>query len=289
MKSVSLPRLAGCGGPNPQRQSRLLRQIVENLTVAIPAVQPRPDNGRRFALTHFWIPLILLLAATWVLMLMPGDLWLADRIYALEGSRWSLREAWVTTALLHDGGHDLSVVAWLVVLLSWVASCINTRLAPWRRPLGYLLLAVAMATASVAWVKAWSNMDCPWDLLRYGGSRPYVDLFSLRPLGLDRGRCFPAGHASAGFAWMALYFFFLMARPRWRHLGLALGLLLGLAFGIDQQLRGAHFASHDVWSAGICWLVALGLYLPFRHGHQPRRGPAAPQSAAAKVATGRLP
>jgi membrane-associated PAP2 superfamily phosphatase len=30
-------------------------------------------------------------------------------------------------------------------------------------------------------------------------------------------------------------------------------------FGIDQQLRGAHFLSHDLFTAMICWAVALGL------------------------------
>ena len=96
-------------------------------------------------------------------------------------------------------------------------------------------------------------MDCPWDLLRYGGQRPYVELLHLRPIGLTRGACFPAGHASAGYAWMALYFFFLMARPQWRWWGLAAGAGAGLLFGLSQQLRGAHFLSHDLWTAMICW------------------------------------
>ena len=28
-------------------------------------------------------------------------------------------------------------------------------------------------------------------------------------------------------------------------------------FGGIQQLRGAHFLSHDLWTLGICWLVAV--------------------------------
>jgi len=31
-------------------------------------------------------------------------------------------------------------------------------------------------------------------------------------------------------------------------------------FGVSQQLRGAHFASHDVWTLTICWIVALLLH-----------------------------
>ena len=72
--------------------------------------------------------------------------------------------------------------------------------------------------------------------------------------------CFPAGHASAGYAWVALYFFFLATRPAWRWRGLAIGLATGAVFGISQQLRGAHFLSHDIFAMIICWGVALGSY-----------------------------
>ena len=75
------------------------------------------------------------------------------------------------------------------------------------------------------------------------------------------GRCFPAGHASAGYAWLALFFFFTAVKPACRRWGLAIGIGLGLLFGIAQQLRGAHFLSHDVFTAMICWSIALGLHL----------------------------
>ena len=41
-------------------------------------------------------------------------------------------------------------------------------------------------------------------------------------------------------------------------------LLLGLVFGIGQQLRGAHFVSHDVWTLGLCWFIATTLALWWR-------------------------
>jgi hypothetical protein len=48
-------------------------------------------------------------------------------------------------------------------------------------------------------------------------------------------------------------------------LGLALGAVCGLIFGLAQQSRGAHFISHDVWSAFIAWIVALTVFVfPFR-------------------------
>ena len=44
----------------------------------------------------------------------------------------------------------------------------------------------------------------------------------------------------------------------WLRAALATGLLFGLA----QQLRGAHFMSHTLWSAWVCWMMAWTLYLP---------------------------
>lgn len=249
-----------CRGLSPSQ--RILKGVPAE---AFPA-RARHRDARRFTLIHFWIPLALLIAATVVLMVLHGDLWIADRIYAWEGHRWALRQSLVAKEVLHQWGHDLSVAAWLAVFAAWLVTFVRDGLALWRRPLAYLLVTVALSTLAVAWIKAWSNMDCPWDVVQYGGSKPYVDVFSLRPLGLARGRCFPAGHASAGYAWMSLYFFFLLTRPRWRQLGLVVGGGLGLLFGIDQQLRGAHFSSHDIWAAGICWMVALGFYRVFRRG-----------------------
>ena len=33
-----------------------------------------------------------------------------------------------------------------------------------------------------------------------------------------------------------------------------------MMFGIAQQLRGAHFLSHDLWALMLCWLVALAMH-----------------------------
>lgn len=227
-----------------------------------PPALPVPAMGTASFWRHLLLPLAgLLLLALWA-GLLGGDQALADRIYAWEGHAWSLRNAWLTESIIHIAGRDLGLALWLVLLATWLRSASpRSQLHALRRPLGYLLLATMVSCLAVSWIKSWSNMDCPWDLVRYGGRKQFVGLLELRPLGMGRGRCFPAGHASAGYAWMALYFFCLAAAPRWRWAGLATGVAVGLVFGISQQLRGAHFISHDLYTVGICWLVALLLYV----------------------------
>lgn len=248
---------------------------ARRLRASVAGGGPHLDHDTRFFVTHAWIPLCVFALATLLSMGLGGDLWLADRLYAWQGHGWQLRNDFVAEHLIHRLGRELSTMAWLSVLAAWIVARTRAGWAPLRRPLAYLLVSVAVSTALVAWVKSFSNMDCPWDLLRYGGDRPYVGLLSMRPLGLSRGACFPAGHASGGYAWLSLYFFAWTVRPRLRWLGLAIGVGAGLLFGLAQQLRGAHFVSHDLWTLAICWATALGLHLLFwRRGAGTRRSPA---------------
>ncbi len=227
-----------------------------------PALAIAPSRlGSRFALTHLWLPLAIGIPAFALLMGFGGDQWLADHLYQLQGGHWALQEAWLTRVAVHQGGKWLSTLAALVAILLCFHHWRRGRDRTLRCALLYVVAAVALGTGLVSLLKALVPMDCPWDLLRYGGHDAFVGLFSHRPQGMPARACFPAGHASAGYAWLCLYFFALLWRPSWRWVGLGIGLAAGLVFGISQQLRGAHFLSHDVATALLCWLLSLGLFL----------------------------
>jgi membrane-associated PAP2 superfamily phosphatase len=216
-----------------------------------------------FFRNHLQWPLFAWACVFFVATVLHGDLWLADRLYAFEGGHWALRHAWATQHLIHLLGRDLSTAAWLAVLAAWLVACTRGGWESLRRPLLYLLAATALSTLLVSLLKTWSNVDCPWDLARYGGTRAYIGLFEWRPAGMGSAQCFPAGHASGGYAWLALYFFLLAVKPQWRSWGLAVGLGAGLVFGISQQLRGAHFISHDLAAIAICWTCAVAMHRLF--------------------------
>ncbi len=226
----------------------------------LPADLPAANRGV-FLRRYLLLPLLALAAFGLVLMAGNGDQWLADLLYHWEGGQWALRDAWWTSHVIHRGGKNLSTLAALLVMLALLRACVDTRWKPLRLPLLYLLLAVGLSTGSVALLKSMTQMDCPWDLQRYGGLRPFIGLFQPRPVVLGHAACFPAGHASAGYGWVALYFFALRLRPHWRWPALAAALAAGLVFGFSQQLRGAHFLSHDVGALVVGWTVAVLLYL----------------------------
>lgn len=174
------------------------------------------------------------------------DTALADLLYSWQGRSWPLRDDAVFVGVLHDGGRRLAAIAWLAVVLAWGATWLRPAWRTRRRALARLAVSVLVSVTLVSALKQATAVHCPWDLVRYGGTAFAGD---------GGGACFPAGHASVGYAWLALAF--APVARGWRRAGLATGLLAGLVFGIAQQLRGAHFVSHDLWAAALCWAVAV--------------------------------
>lgn len=241
-----------------------MRNLSLTLAGTLPAapLDAHRPASRDIALrpAHWLLPLLLLSLGTAVLMFGGGDQWWAATLYALQGGQWALRHDLLTEGLIHRGGRLLSALAWLGLLGFWLWSRRRGRAAATRRVILYLLICVAGSTALVTGLKRLIVHDCAWSVEGLGGDRHYLSLIDPRPLDYPVDHCFPAAHASTGYAWVALYFA-LFASPRWRRIGLAIGLGAGLLFGLAQQLRGAHFASHDLWSAALCWAMAL-LWLP---------------------------
>ncbi|MFZ9583466.1 MAG: phosphatase PAP2 family protein [Pseudohongiellaceae bacterium] len=219
--------------------------------------------------THLLLPSLLLLPCAVWLELAQVDLWWADRLYAWSGGQWSWRDAWLTATLVHEGGRQLVSGLALCLLLLALASARVTVLRAWRAALLSVLVTAVVGALLVNVAKRLTHVDCPWDLLRYGGELPYVRVFEPHPRTFAYGQCFPAGHASAGYAWFGLYFLVRAYRPRWRWLALGAVLTVGGVFGLAQQMRGAHFLSHDVWSLLICWTTATLVYRWAPYGQLP--------------------
>lgn len=210
----------------------------------------------------------LLFLVTLVIDLFSVDRILADKIYLWEGNSWYLKNQWFTATFVHKGGKYLSIAVVISVTLMLIASYLLPTLLYWRKRLQYLLTASLLGTATVSFIKSISHISCPWDFSRYGGTFEYLSL--IEQLWLRNGsNCFPAGHASAGYAWVAFYFAGLYTNATWRWWGLGFALLSGFVFGISQQFRGAHFLSHDLWSLGICWIVCLICYEWMLKPHAP--------------------
>lgn len=228
---------------------------------------PRSTRGLDYYCLHFLMPLLALAILLSWLEQGAGNRLIADRLYAWEGGHWLLKHHWITSSLIHPGGKYLSLLMWVTAGIVYWRNRGNAALLRLQRPLVFLLLSTLISVTLVSLLKSMIAMDCPWDMQAYGGLHPYLGLLDARPAGLRDSGCFPAGHASSGYAWVAFYFFFAATAPRWRLHGLALGLSMGALFGVSQQLRGAHFLSHDVVALLVCWCTALALSSYMRLDH----------------------
>jgi len=210
---------------------------------------------------HLQAPLVVFVMLAGLFASTTLDISIAHALYFDEArSRWIGAASWWTNELIHrDGAWLIRSVATLSLSL-WLATWVRPQLHVLRRPALYFFAAVVLSVGLVGLLKALTNVDCPRDLTEFGGTFPFIHLFEHRLAELRHARCFPAAHASSGYSLLALYFVFRERSWLVARLGLATGLLLGLIFGIAQQARGAHFVSHDVWSAMLVWTVALSLY-----------------------------
>jgi len=180
--------------------------------------------------------------------------------YDAAHHRWIGADSWWTNGLIHTGGQWLLRGLIVAALILWVWSLQRPSRKPLRRPTAYFVLASVLSIGITGLLKTVTNVHCPWALSVFGANQPYLHLFDPRPASMRPGHCFPAAHASFGYSLLALYFVFLERRRVIAQAALALGIGAGLLFGIAQQSRGAHFLSHDLWSAFLVWLTCLTIY-----------------------------
>lgn len=183
------------------------------------------------------------------------DLALARPFGGVHG--FPLSQHWLLTSGLHEGARLLSwlLVVWLTLAVWWPLGWLR-RLHGHERT--QLVATTLIAVLAVSTLKAVSTTSCPWDLSLFGGTARYVSHWLWVPDG-GGGHCFPAGHASSGFAFIGGYFVLRRDSATQARAWLGLALLAGLVLGIGQQVRGAHFMSHTLWTGWLCWTLAFGI------------------------------
>jgi membrane-associated PAP2 superfamily phosphatase len=218
-------------------------------------------SNTAFYWRHLRGPLAVFVVLAPLLATTTLDLSIAHALFFDEAqSRWIGAHSWWTNEFIHRDGTWLMRGVAVLALATCIAAWMRPQLHELRRPALYFFVSIVLSVGLVGLLKTLTNVDCPRDLTEFGGRFPFIHLFEHRPAGLRHAQCFPAAHASSGYALLALYFVFRersRVAARW---GLALGVSFGLLFGIAQQARGAHFVSHDVWSAMLVWTVSLTLY-----------------------------
>jgi membrane-associated PAP2 superfamily phosphatase len=187
------------------------------------------------------------------------DLRMADALFDRASNTFPWRHAWLTEVFAHVALKRTLVVLGLGFVLAALWDLVARR--SWgalrRSQVRVVALSAILVPGAISLLKHLSASHCPWDLQRYGGIQPYVRLLEALPQGVPLGHCMPAGHASTALWMMSLAVFFLPSRPRAASAVVMLTLAGGFAIGWMQQMRGAHFLTHTLWSIWIAGAIIV--------------------------------
>ncbi|MBL8343842.1 MAG: phosphatase PAP2 family protein [Rubrivivax sp.] len=210
------------------------------------------------------------------------DLPLARLYGSAQGFVW--RDHWLTGGVLHGGARALAWALFGVLVLGlWRPLAFVRGLL--RRERVWWLATTLLCVSLIPLLKRTSATSCPWSLVEFGaGLAEYVPHWMPGVRDGGPGGCFPSGHASTAFAfltgWFALRERAPVAARRW----LIATVAVGLGLGWVQMMRGAHYLSHSLWTAWICWTVAA---LSF-HLVQSWRSAARPAASSLETANDKL-
>lgn len=215
-------------------------------------------NSETHSIQRFDVMLVALLLCIVVFQLLPLDMWLQDQLYDEGMGRWLWNgDEPISRLLLYDGVKAALAIFWASVGVGLILSRWVAPLWPYRRGLRIVFASLILVPLSVAALKVGTNIACPRDLAAYGGDVEYVGILPMySPDGVpsSRQKCFPASHASSGFALFSL--FFLFRSKVYRRRALYLGLVVGGICGAYKIAIGDHFLSHTIVSMVLAWLIA---------------------------------
>ncbi len=181
------------------------------------------------------------------------DITVARWLAGPAGFPW--RDHWLTAGVLHGG---IRYLAWALL-----AALMAGLWRPWGplRSLSkaqqlWMLGTTLVCVALIPLLKRMSATSCPWSLAEFGGSvARYVPHWVSGVTDGGPGGCFPSGHVSTAFSFLAAWFVLRDAAPSAARRWLAVTVAAGLVLGAVQVARGAHYPSHPLWTAWICWVV----------------------------------
>ena len=125
----------------------------------------------------------------------------------------------------------------------------------------FLVLSLILIPLIVATLKHYSPVHCPNFIEQFGGSFRHIsplEIFNSDIFFHYNGKCFPAGHASGGFALISLYF--IAPTNKYRRLALITSFIFGWLMGLYQIAKGAHYLSDTIVTLAIAYLVSITLY-----------------------------
>lgn len=242
--------------PNPDGLSSLADDNAGMLPALVHDLHPG-DPARLWRQTVWFTFVLLALIIAWDFT---GLDLVTTRWFGSPGG-FPLRDHWLWSKVLHEGARRVAWALQLVLLLAvWWPFGVLRKLS--RRERATMFITAMLILLVVSIFKTLNTTSCPWDLAEFGGTARYVSHWRWGVHDGGSGHCFPAGHASAAFCFLPGYLWLREKASRPARIWLVTTLAAAMTIGVAQQVRGAHYLSHTLWTGWTSWVVAMvGYYV----------------------------
>lgn len=187
------------------------------------------------------------------------DILVQKHFFQIDSNSWILnRDEAILKFIFYDGIKKLLIIFAVGLLFCLIFFRKKELIKNYKNGMIIVILASIIIPLTIGSLKAVSNTPCPKNIKYFGGEYPDIKLFDSYPKDFIQNskiKCWPAGHASGGFALMAL--FFLFKKRKNQTIALIFALTIGWSMGIYKMLIGDHFLSHTIITMLIAWLIIL--------------------------------
>lgn len=207
------------------------------------------------------ITLLILIVLIFLFGITDIDFVVQNHFFDFETKTWILdRDLEPYKFIFYDGVKKLLILFVIVFIIALVFFKNTKIIQSYKKGIIIVILSAIFVPLTTSGLKKYTNMPCPKNTQYYGGDHPKTTVWEKYPkefIQKDHIRCWPAGHASGGFALLSLFFLFKSKKNKF--IGLALGLTFGFAMGIYKMLIGDHFLSHTLITMILAWLIVSSI------------------------------
>jgi membrane-associated PAP2 superfamily phosphatase len=205
------------------------------------------------------ITAILLIAVITLFQFSELDIFVQNFFYNFDTKNWLIdKNEPLLRLFFYSGIKNLLILFAVLILLSLIFLRKKRFVQEYKKGLIIVLLSAIFVPLIIGSLKAVTNTPCPANITHFDGTYPEHKVFDSYPkdfVQTSKVRCWPAGHASGGFALMAL--FFLFKTPKNQKRALVAALIVGWSMGTYKMLLGDHFLSHTIITMLMAWLIIL--------------------------------
>lgn len=189
------------------------------------------------------------------------DIWVQDLFFDFDTKEWLLnRDLEPFKFIFYDGIKKLLILFAGLFLLTLLFFRKLEKVREYKQGIIIVVLSAILIPMIAGGLKKSTNMPCPKNEIHYGGDMIKTAVWEeYPPLYKNKHKiaCWPAGHASGGFALLSLFFLFKSRRNKVAALVSALA--IGWSMGVYKMIIGDHFLSHTIITMFLAWLIVLVL------------------------------